>query len=152
MTLREKITKSIYGYLQNISTANGFLTNAGASAVLWGAQVLQNDSVYYINLKDKKFEHKNGYSDLITYEVEVSYSGTDVYSNICKVLDDIEKALYSNQVILQTAIGDSVRIYPDVLGEIEITREKDKERGYAQFTFSVECNYSEKWKLKNNNY
>lgn len=153
MTLREKITSLIKSYLQSISVSNGYLTNAGSNVKVWGTQVVPNEKTFYINIKDVKFEHRNNYGDVITYEIETTYSSSNAYSMICNICDDIERALFVNQDNLSNAINDtSVRIFADELGEIEVIREHDKERAYAKMIFTVQCNHFDKWKLKNNNY
>lgn len=151
MTLREKITQTIFGYLQSISQTNGYTTNAGSAVSLWGTQIIPHNDVVDVNLKDKKREHKRGFADVLSYEIEISYNGINAYRNICNLLFDVEKALYDNQDNLSQQINDTARIYFES-SEIELTREKDKERAYAVVLVNVEFNYSEKWKLGNNNY
>ncbi len=151
MTIREKITQTIYEYLQSISVSNGYTTNAGSAVSLWGTQIIPHNDVVDLNLKDKKREHKRGFADVLYYEIEISYNGMNAYKNICNLLYDVEKALYDNQDDLSLKLNDSARIYFES-SEIELTREKDKERAYAVALINIEFNYSEKWKLGNNNY
>lgn len=152
MTRREKITRTLLGYLQNISVANGYLTNAGSSVSLWGTQIIPHDEIYDINLKDLSNAHERGSNDVLSYEIELAYSGSNCYTNICNMLSDCEKALYNNQDNLNTVMSDSgIRIMM-VEQSMEISREKDKERAAGKIVFQVEHLYSEKWEPDFNNY
>lgn len=152
MTRREKITRTIIGFLQSIASSSGYLTNIGSYVSLWGTQIIPHNDTYEVNLRDEGQNYRIGSIRVINYKIELSYSGSNAYTNICNMISDVEKALFNNQDQLSSAINDvGIRIYP---GEenIEITREKDKERAYAQFAFTVEHLYQEKWNPDFNNY
>lgn len=152
MTRREKITRTLLGYLQNISVANGYRTNIGSSVSLWGTQIIPHNEIYDVNLKDLINSHERGSNDILSYEIELSYSGSNCYTNMCNMLSDCEKALFNNQENLKTVMSDiGIRI---MIGEqsMEIVRETDKERAAGKITFQVEHSYSEKWNPDFNNY
>lgn len=152
MTRREKITRTLLGYLQNISVANGYLTNIGSSVSLWGTQIIPHDEIYDLNLKDMNNQHQRGTNDVLDYEIALSFSGNNSYTNICNMILDCEKALYVNQDNLNQVMNDSgIRIMMNEQS-IDIVREKDKERGYATIKFQVEHLFSEKWQPDFNNY
>jgi hypothetical protein len=152
MTRREKITRTIAEWLQNISIANGYRTNTGQYVSVWGTQIIPHKETYDLNLRDTGSERITGSLSQIKYEILIAYSGKNVYKNLCDILADVEKALYDNEEQLNTVLNDTgIRILPSDT-EIDITRENDSERGYAKFGFIVEHLYQEKWEPDNNNY
>lgn len=145
MTTREKITRAILSMLQTIKKVNGYRTDIGNSVSLWGTQVIEHSDVYDLNLKDEGENINRGYSRAIKYKIEIAYSGANNYAVICDMLYDVERCLFINKNNIDVVVGSvGVRL---LVGdnEMEIIREKDKERAYSVLSFSVEYAYGEKW-------
>jgi len=155
MTRREFITKKIIGYLSNISTANGYLTNAGTIVKHWDTQITPNraDVDMDINVRDISNEHIENHIETLNFQFILSCKNSDNYSKLNKMISDVQKALTdeNNLIDLQSSVNSRVR-WRAIAEEIEKTRENDTEIAYASVTMALDHRYTEKFEPDFTNY
>lgn len=152
MTRRAKITSSIISYLQGISIANGYLTNIGAYVSHWDTQIKPHSDTYDINVKDMTNEHSLGHIETLSLQIHISYNGASAYAVLNSTILDIHKCLDTNQQALGTAVSENgLRILAGT-EIIDITREKDKEKGFALIEVNIQHRFTERWEPDLTNY
>ena len=145
MTRREKITSSVITYLSGISVANGYLTNIGQYISHWDTQIKPHNDTYDVNVKDETNDHAMGHTESLTLKINMSYNGANAYTTINKMILDVHKCLYNNQMALGTAVSENgLRILANQ-EPIELTREKDKEKAFANVQVTIEHRFGNKW-------
>ena len=149
MTRRQKITTLLKGYLQNISTANGYLTNAGVSVFHWATQIVSRDDTVgmWINLKDGENTHENGHIETINITVELGCKNASTYTTITNMVQDVQKCFEDNLAALGTAISENGTRWFAVNETIDIAKEKEFEIGRATIEMQLQHKFGEKWEL-----
>jgi hypothetical protein len=152
MTRRAKITSSVISYLSGISVANGYLTNIGGFVSHWDTQIKPHADTYDINVKDILNEHALGHVETLSLQIHVSYNGANPYTVLNSIILDIHKCLHTNQQALGTAVSENgLRILAST-ETIDLTREKDKEKGFALIEVNIQHRFTERWTPDLTNY
>ncbi len=145
MTRREKIMSNFLGVLDDISVANGYLTNIGQYISHWDTQVTKHNDTYDINVKDTVNEHSLGHTETLNIQIDLSCKmGASNYTTINKMILDILKCTYNNTAAISNGIGQQVRILPSQ-EQIDIVLDKETKKGYAQMQILIEHKFDEKW-------
>lgn len=107
-TRREKICSLLLGYLQNISTANGYNTTPD-SVTHWKSLIIPKDKTIILNMKDRinDYTDADGRKELLEIEVEIACKTSTNHITISGLIQDIQKAFYSNIQAIGTAIGEN---------------------------------------------
>lgn len=133
------------GVLDDISVANGYLTNIGQYISHWDTQVTPHDDTYDINVKDTVNEHSLGHTETLNIQVDLSCkAGADNYTTINKMVLDILKCTYNNTAAISNGIGQQVRILPSQ-EQVNIVLDKESKKGYAQMQINIEHRFTTRW-------
>lgn len=149
MTRRQKITTLLKGYLEDILTANGYLTNAGSSVFHWATQIVSRDDTdgMWINLKDGENSHENGHIETLNITVELGCKNASTYTTITNMVQDVQKCFEDNLPTLAAALSTSGMRWFAVNESIDITKEKEFEIGRATIEMQLQHKFDEKWLL-----
>lgn len=140
------------GVLDDISVANGYLTNIGQYITHWDTQVTPHDDTYDINVKDTVNEHVNGHTETLNITIDLSCkAGVNNYTTINKMILDILKCTYNNTAAISNGIGQQVRILPSQ-EQINIVLDKESKKGYAEMQIIIEHRFTERWEPDTTNY
>ena len=148
MTRRQKIMDLLKGYLEDISTANGYLTDAGASVSHWKTQIVPRENEEMINLKDGENTHETGgHFETLNITVELACRVEDNYTTITNMIQDVQKCFEDNLAALGTAISENGTRWFAGNETIDITKEKEFELGRATIEMQLQHKFDEKWTL-----
>lgn len=154
MTRRQKICSLLIGYLQNISVANGYLTEMGDDISHWSTQIVPRDkaSAMWGNLKDETNEHERGHTETLTITVELGCKTATNYTTITNMIQDVQKSFEDNLPSLCNTMNDDVMRWFAGSEEVSVEREADAEFGKAKVTMSLLHKVDEKWRLDETSY
>lgn len=154
MTRRQKICSLLIGYLQNVSVANGYLTEMGSDVSHWDTQIIPSDktSKMWANLKDEMNEHEAGHEETLNITVELGSKTTTNHTTITNMIQDVQKCFEDNLKALCTAMLDDVMRWYAISEAVEITRDGDAEFGIGKVTMSLRHKVDEKWLLDETDY
>lgn len=149
MTRRQKICSLLIGYLQNISTGNGYLTDMGSDISHWDTQIIPSDktSQMWGNLKDEMNEHETGHEETLVITVELGSKTTTNYTTITNMIQDVQKCFEDNLQALCTAMTDDVMRWYAVSEAVEVMRDGDAEFGVGNIIMNLRHKVGEKWEL-----
>ena len=150
MTRRQKITTLLKGYLEDISTVNGYLTNAGVSVFHWATQIVPRDDAdgLWINLKDGENTHETGgHIETLNITVELGCKAASTYTTITNMVQDVQKCFEDNLATLAAALSTSGMRWFAVNETIDITKEKEFEIGKGTIEMQLQHKFGEKWEL-----
>lgn len=151
MTRRQKIASLIVGYLQEIKTDNGYLTDIGDYVEHWGTKVMPQSGSYSINLKDLSNEYFNNDTEVLNFQIYISCKIATNHLTITNMIQDILNCITSNLDNLSAEIGQLVRFLPGN-ETIDINNQNDSEKGFATIEFSLQHRYFEKYSVDQTNY
>ena len=142
----------VIDYLQDISVANGYLTNIGSYVSHWNTQVTPHDDTYDVNVKDITNQHELGHAEVLNVKISLMCKTSSNYAAINKMLLDIHKCLHTNQQNIGNAIGFSgLRILP-VAEPVDVILDKENNKGFAEPEFNITHRITERWTPDTTNY
>lgn len=149
MTRRQKICSLLIGYLQNISTGNGYLTNMGVDISHWDTQIIPRDkaSGLWANLKDETNEHATGHTESLVITVELGCKSATNHTTISNMIQDVQKCFEDNLSALCNSMNDDVMRWLPQSEEISVERDGEAEYGRGKVTMNLVHKVDEKWTL-----
>jgi len=150
MTRRQKICSLLTGYLQNISVANGYLTNSGVSVFHWATQIIPRDDTdgLWLNLKDGENIHETGgHIETLNITVELGCKSAISYAIIASMIQDVQKCFEDNLAALGAALSTSGMRWFAVNEMVEVIKEKEFEIGRGTIEMQLQHKFGEKWEL-----
>ena len=154
MTRRQKLCSLLIGFLEDISVANGYLTEMGLDISHWATQTVPRDkaSQMWANLKDESNEHESGHTETLIIIVELGCKTTTNYTTITKMVQDVQKCFEDNLAAMCNTLNDDVMRWLPVNETVEVIREGDAEFGKAKITMNLVHKVDEKWTLDESIY
>jgi hypothetical protein len=139
----------LIGYLQDISAANGYLTEMGLDISHWSTQIVPRDktSRMWANLKDETNEHETGHTETLAITVELGCKTTSNYTIISDMIQDVQKCFEDNLASLCNSMNDDVMRWIPVSETIDVMRESDAEFGTGKVVMNLVHKVDEKWRL-----
>ena len=155
MTRRQKITSLLKGYLEDITVANGYLTNAGVSVFHWATQIVPNadSDGLWLNLKDNENVHEKGrHYETLNITVELGCKAVDNKATLYNMIHDVHKCFEDNLATLAAALSTSGMRWFAGSESIEVNRDKDSEIGRGTIIMELQHKFDEKWAVDNTSY
>lgn len=147
MIRRQKITTLLLSYLNDISIANGYLTDVD-SVSLWLTKISPKANQKILNLRDTINDHQDGdgRTELLTVMVDIACKTSDSYTTVTNLINDVLKAFNDNSAAIGTALSESGVFWIPVNEEIELDLSNEAEMAEGIVTMILVHRFYEKWK------